>query len=54
MQDNGKGFVVNANGNSIGLGLMNMQNRVRLIGGTLVLDSREGHGTRVSIDVPLL
>jgi signal transduction histidine kinase len=54
VQDNGKGFVVNANGNSIGLGLMNMQNRVRLIGGTLVLDSREGHGTRVSIDVPLL
>jgi signal transduction histidine kinase len=54
VQDNGKGFVVNANGKSIGLGLMNMQNRVRLIGGTLVLDSREGHGTRVSIDIPLL
>jgi signal transduction histidine kinase len=53
VQDNGKGFVVNANGNSIGLGLMNMQNRVRLIGGTLAIDSREGDGTSVSINVPL-
>jgi signal transduction histidine kinase len=54
VQDNGKGFVVNSNGNSIGLGLMNMQNRVRLIGGTLVIDSHEGDGTSVSINIPLL
>jgi signal transduction histidine kinase len=36
-----------------GLGLMNMQHRVQLTGGELLLDSEQGAGTRVTISVPL-
>jgi PAS domain S-box-containing protein len=36
-----------------GLGLISMQERVRLVGGTLTIDSRPGEGTRVQTRVPL-
>jgi two-component system, NarL family, sensor histidine kinase UhpB len=49
IQDYGKGFVVNGNGNSNGNGLSNMQNRARELGGQLNIDSVIGQGTLVSL-----
>jgi signal transduction histidine kinase len=34
------------------LGLLGMQERARLLGGTLVIDSTPGHGTKVIVNVP--
>jgi signal transduction histidine kinase len=36
-----------------GLGLVAMRERVSAIGGTLQIESRPGHGTEVSIRLPL-
>ncbi len=54
VKDNGRGFVPDKERRSSGLGLMNMQHRVQLIGGELTLESKEGIGTTISIIVPLL
>lgn len=53
VKDNGKGFIPDKEKRSGGLGLMNMQHRVQLTGGELLLDSEQGAGTRVTISVPL-
>lgn len=55
IEDNGKGFEV---GDEVykydsGLGLMGMQERVGLLGGTLRVDSRPGRGTSISLEIPL-
>jgi two-component system sensor histidine kinase DegS len=34
------------------LGLLGMQERARLLGGTLVIDSAPGHGAKVIVNVP--
>lgn len=47
--DNGRGLPVER---PPGRGLANMQRRVAEAGGAFKIDSREGGGTRVSIDVP--
>ncbi len=53
--DNGKGFRLPAqlaDGASLGkLGLVGMQERARLLGGTLTLDSKPGKGTSITVDV---
>jgi signal transduction histidine kinase len=54
VKDNGKGFMPEKEKRSGGLGLMNMQHRVQLTGGELLLDSEQGAGTRVTISVPLV
>lgn len=54
VKDNGKGFMPENEKRSGGLGLMNMQHRVQLTGGELLLDSEQGAGTRVTISVPLV
>jgi signal transduction histidine kinase len=36
------------------LGLLGMQERVRLINGEFAIESKPGHGTRVSVQIPLL
>ncbi len=36
-----------------GLGLLGMQERIELLGGTLMFDSRPGQGTRVSVELSL-
>jgi signal transduction histidine kinase len=36
-----------------GLGLVSMGERVRLLEGTLTLTSDPGHGTRLSVSIPL-
>lgn len=53
VKDNGKGFILEKERRTGGLGLMNMQHRVQLTGGELLLDSEQGAGTRVTISVPL-
>lgn len=54
VSDTGQGF---AHGTSSrkkkGLGILSMEERVRLVGGSLTLHSRPGEGTRVVVEVPL-
>jgi signal transduction histidine kinase len=57
IKDNGKGFdlpdTVGDLSNSGKLGLVGMNERVSLLGGTLVIQSKPGRGTTVDISVPL-
>lgn len=51
VEDNGRGFdIVHA---SEGLGLTTMHDYIAAIGGTLVTGSAPGHGTRISVTLPL-
>ncbi len=54
--DNGVGFDVNAPPKyerGSGLGLVGMRERVALVGGTCVIGSEPGGGTRISIELPV-
>ena len=42
-----------ANARRIGLGLRSIDERVRLVRGTVQLESRPGHGTSLLVRVPL-
>ncbi|RYY72166.1 MAG: PAS domain S-box protein [Chitinophagaceae bacterium] len=50
VEDNGKGFDTSAKRN--GIGILNMQNRVKSFNGKITIDSAEGAGTRTSIAIP--
>ncbi len=50
VSDSGVGFDVQ--GSKRGLGLVSMEERVRLVGGTLLLKSRPGTGTDLEVRVP--
>ena len=50
VSDDGAGFDPGAGG---GLGLVSMRERLALCGGRLVIDSRPGGGTRITVCVPL-
>ena len=52
VSDLGKGFSVEAARQGRGLGLTSMRERVRLIGGTIVIDSKSLAGTTVHVRVP--
>jgi signal transduction histidine kinase len=57
VRDDGIGFDVmgtleQANGDG-NLGLLGMKERIEILGGTLAIDSRRGHGTRIQIALPL-
>jgi signal transduction histidine kinase len=55
VQDNGKGFdmtKVARDAGDGGLALMAMDERVRMLGGSLEISSQEGQGTKVSFVVP--
>src|SRR5258708_16168572 len=55
IRDDGAGFKVRS-GQGLprkGLGLVAMRERVSAIGGTLQIESRPGHGTEISIRLPL-
>lgn len=56
IRDDGRGFDVGAvmNSDERGLGLHGIQERVELIGGKLTLESAEGRGTRLCVEVPVL
>jgi len=53
VSDSGEGFDITAPGRRRGLGLTSMQERVRLVGGTFVIDSRPLTGTSIHVCVPL-
>ena len=53
VSDSGKGFDVEAATQSRGLGLTSMQERVRLVGGTIEIQSKPMGGTTVRVRVPL-
>ena len=58
IQDDGRGFNMasgqDAPAGTDGSGLINLPNRVKLIGGTLYLNSAPGQGTRSTIQIPKL
>lgn len=56
LSDNGKGFILldfNKSANGQGLGLRNISERVKLIRGRFDIRSEPGHGTDISITIPL-
>jgi signal transduction histidine kinase len=53
IEDNGIGFDPAAPPSKGGLGLISIKERVRLVGGTLSVQSRPGQGTRVTVEVPV-
>jgi signal transduction histidine kinase len=57
VQDDGKGFkpptLTDHPTAAIGLGLIGMHERARLLGGALIVDSTPGQGTKVIVNVPV-
>jgi len=53
IDDNGEGFDRKAVKGRGGLGLISMEERVRLVMGTLTITSQLGHGSQLAINVPL-
>ena len=54
IHDNGRGFSpAAATASASGFGMAGMAERVRMLGGDWRIDSREGHGTLVTIHLPL-
>jgi PAS domain S-box-containing protein len=53
VRDSGKGFDVNTAKQGRGLGLTSMQERVRLVNGTIAIESRSMGGTTIHVRVPL-
>jgi PAS domain S-box-containing protein len=51
--DNGEGFLVEEVGNGAGLGLLSLEERARMVHGTLSVSSVPEEGTRVEVEVPL-
>jgi PAS domain S-box-containing protein len=52
IEDDGRGFEVDAALASHSIGLLGMRERCRLLGGRLVIDSTPGKGTRILVDLP--
>ena len=50
IEDDGRGF--DPAGPSAGLGLVSMRERAELVGGSIRVDSREGRGTTIAVEVP--
>jgi signal transduction histidine kinase len=53
IEDDGRGFAEKSVEKPAGLGILGMRERATRLGGTLVLKSRPGEGTRVHLRVPL-
>jgi PAS domain S-box-containing protein len=51
--DAGRGFDIEAATQGRGLGLISMQERVRLVNGTISIESKPMHGTSIHVHVPL-
>jgi len=54
VSDSGEGFNITASGQGRGLGLTSMQERVRLVGGSFVIDSKPEAGTTIHVHVPIV
>jgi signal transduction histidine kinase len=52
IEDDGAGFDPAA-ASGEGMGLLSMRERSELLGGSLVVDSRPGAGTRLTAEIPL-
>lgn len=52
--DDGVGFDLKAVKGRSGLGLIGMEERVRLANGKLAITARPGHGTRIAVEVPFI
>jgi signal transduction histidine kinase len=53
VRDNGRGFDVSATSGRASLGLASMRERVRVVGGTLTIESSLGRGTVINAWIPL-
>jgi signal transduction histidine kinase len=53
VSDSGIGFDIESRQLKVGLGLMGIRERLRLVGGKITIDSRPSHGTQVIATVPL-
>jgi signal transduction histidine kinase len=53
VRDSGKGFDVEAASQGRGLGFTSMQERIRLINGTITIESKPMGGTTIHVRVPL-
>jgi PAS domain S-box-containing protein len=53
VRDSGRGFDVEAASHGSGLGLTSMRERVRLVSGTISIESRPNAGTAVRVRIPL-
>ncbi|MDQ7025820.1 MAG: GAF domain-containing sensor histidine kinase [Anaerolineae bacterium] len=53
ISDDGQGFNPENANNQTGLGLRNMQQRARLYGGEVTIESEENKGTRLTIKIPI-
>jgi two-component system NarL family sensor kinase len=53
VKDEGSGFDVARSRQGAGLGLTSIEERVRLLRGTLLVSSRPGHGTDLLLRLPL-
>jgi signal transduction histidine kinase len=57
IRDNGQGFdpslKPSSESHDLGYGLSGIGERVRILGGTLLIDSRPGEGTTVTVEVPI-
>jgi signal transduction histidine kinase len=53
VSDSGRGFDIEAARREGGLGLTSMQERVRLVGGTIAIESKPMGGTTIHVRVPL-
>jgi signal transduction histidine kinase len=47
IEDDGRGFDVSTNGHKKGLGLTGLQERARMLGGELMIQSEQGKGTKM-------
>jgi signal transduction histidine kinase len=57
IEDDGRGFALNDQrmpSKDIGLGLLGVRERAAIAGGSLVIDSAPGHGTRIALRIPLV
>jgi PAS domain S-box-containing protein len=53
IEDDGVGFIASEAQKEKGLGLMNLETRVRLLNGVLTLDSYPNNGTTILIEIPI-
>ena len=51
--DEGAGFDPGSIDEKGGLGLVSMRERLHMLGGTIVINSRPGEGTRIEVRLPL-
>lgn len=56
IRDNGRGFdpaKLFATPHDLGYGLSGIAERARILGGTLMIDSRPGEGTSLTVEIPM-